>query len=228
MHPIIQQAFNGKRDFLEPECWEVLKSYDLPTPSYRWVLSSTQAKESALSLEFPMILKVVSPDIIHKTDVGGIIMGLRNPDEVEAGYKELERIIQKKRPESRWEGAILVKQLPKGREVILGKFEDPQLGPALMLGIGGIFTEILGDVVFRLLPLTSFDAQEMVSDLKFRSVLQGTRGEGPVDIEALYQAIFAFGRLIEENPVIKECDLNPIFLYEKGLYVVDARMSILR
>lgn len=226
MHPLIQQATTDHRNLLEPEGWEVLNAYGIETPPFRWARSAREAKQLASHFPFPQVLKVVSPDIIHKTDVGGVIMGLKDENEVEAAFEAMEQKIRSALPEADLRGALLCPQMRPGCELILGKVEDPQIGPVLMLGLGGIFTEVLGDVVFRKTPLSTFDAKEMIADLKFHDVFKGARGSGPLDLETLIRTLLAFSRLVEENPAIKECDLNPLLLYEKGLCAVDARMLI--
>ena len=226
MHPLIQKIHNEKRNPLEPEAWEILKDYGLPVPLFRWVRSAREAREVSSALGFPLVMKVVSPDIIHKTEVGGVLTGLKNRRDVEAGYREIEGSIRNSVPDVRFEGVLLAPQLPKATEIILGKIDDPRLGPTIMLGLGGIFAETLKDVTFRLLPVTPFDAGDMLDDLTFRSVLEGVRGKPAADREGLIRGILRFSRLMEENPVIAQCDLNPILLYEKELFVVDARMSL--
>ena len=226
MHPLIQQATTHHRNLLEPEAWEVLNAYGIETPPFRWARSPREAKQLATHFPFPQVLKVVSPDILHKTEVGGVVLGLRDENEVEAAFEAMEQKIRRTLPEADLRGALLCPQMQPGRELILGKVEDPQIGSVLMLGLGGIFAELLRDVVFRKTPLSAFDAKEMIGDLKFHDVFKGVRGSGPLDLEALVRTLLAFSRLVEENPAIKECDLNPILLYEKGLCAVDARMLL--
>ncbi|MGI6486110.1 MAG: acetyl-CoA synthetase [Thermoanaerobacterales bacterium] len=226
MHELIIKAREGNRNLLEHEAMMLFKHYGLPTPEYELVRSKEQAAAAAEEIGFPVVLKVVSQDIIHKTDVGGVKIGLSSKQDVEKAYEAVMDSVYKNVPSARIEGMLIVEQAQKGTECILGMVKDKQFGPALMFGLGGVFVEVLKDVSFRVLPLTQTDALEMIKDTKAYKVLSGVRGEPAKDIRALSEAILSLAKLVEQNPSIKEIDVNPVIVYEKGVKVLDARVII--
>ncbi len=226
MHEIIRKAREQNRNLLEHEAMQLFKDYGLPTPEYRFVSDKEQAAEAAGQLGFPVVLKIVSQDVLHKTDAGGVKVGLQTEQDVTQAYDEIIDSVHKKVPNARIQGMLVVAQAPKGTECILGMVKDKQFGPALMFGLGGIFVEVLKDVSFRVLPLTQKDALEMIKETKAYKVLSGVRGEGAKDVEALSRAILNLAKLVEQNPEIQEIDANPVMVYEKGVLVLDARVII--
>lgn len=226
MHQLIEQALMAKRNLLEHEAMQLLSEYGLPTPKHALTTDPDQAADTAREIGFPVVLKVVSPAILHKSDVGGVKVGLKTEAEVKDAYREILLNIERRTNNASIVGILVASQASPGLECIVGMTSDPQFGPALMFGLGGIFVEVLKDVSFRLLPISKEEAEDMVKETKGYKLIQGIRGEEPKDFTALVDIILKLSLLIEENPEIKELDLNPLFLYESGLQIVDARVLI--
>ncbi len=168
----------------------------------------------------------MSPDISHKTDVGGVILGVKSREEAVEGFKTIIKNIERKVPGARVTGILVQKMVKPGVEVIIGGKRDLTFGVIVMLGLGGVFTEVFKDVTFRIAPLTREDVYEMLNELKSAPLLRGYRGLPPVDIEALVDVVLKFSKLLEENPEIESADLNPVFAYSNGVLVVDARFIL--
>lgn len=226
MHQLIEQALMAKRNLLEHEAMQLLSEYGLPTPKHALTTDPDQAADTAREIGFPVVLKVVSPAILHKSDVGGVRVGLKTEAEVKDAYREILLNIERRTNNASIVGILVASQASPGLECIVGMTSDPQFGPALMFGLGGIFVEVLKDVSFRLLPISKEEAEDMIKETKGYKLIQGIRGEKPKDFTALVDIILKLSLLIEENPEIKELDLNPLFLYESGLQIVDARVLI--
>ncbi len=171
-------------------------------------------------------MKIVSPDIIHKTDAGGVKLNIKDKKEAKLAYQEIILKVKKYNKNAKISGIIAYPMVPQGTEVIIGMMKDPHFSPVIMFGLGGIFVEVLKDVSFRILPLEERDAQEMITEIKGYEILKGVRGEGPKDIKAIKNLILKISQLALENPEISEIDLNPVFVFEKGLQVIDARMIL--
>jgi acetyl-CoA synthetase (ADP-forming) len=186
-------------------------------------------KEAVLSSQkigFPVALKIASPDVIHKTDSGGVKLSLNKIAEVKAAYNEIMKAVRKQYPNALIHGISVQKMVRPGTEVIVGTSKDPQFGPVIMFGLGGIFVELLKDVSFRIIPIVRKDAEEMIKEIKGYPLLQGYRGKEPSNILALVEMILKISNLIEENPQIKELELNPIFAYRDSALAVDARIVL--
>ena len=218
------KAMQEGRNLLEPEAYELLKSYGLPVPPFRLTTSPEEAEMAAREIGYPVVAKVVSKDILHKSDAGGVILNLRNGEEVRSACRQITERAKDLKAEVR--GILIAKMSPPGTEVIVGLTQDPQFGPAVMFGLGGIFVEVYQDVAFRLLPITLKDAKAMIREIKGFPILQGVRGRRPADLEALSDLLLKVSRIAEENPEIAEMDLNPVLVYETGLQVVDARVLL--
>lgn len=173
-----------------------------------------------------MVLKVASPDISHKSDAGGVKVGLKNKGEVRHAYTEIMASARQKYPAANIEGVSVQSLARPGIEVIIGMFQDSQFGPVLMFGLGGILVEVLKDVSFRIVPLARRDAVEMIQEIKGYALLQGYRGQEPANIPVLEDILLKVSDFVEQTPEIKEIDLNPIFAYKDGALVVDARMVL--
>ncbi|HBY57166.1 MAG TPA: acetyl-CoA synthetase [Candidatus Atribacteria bacterium] len=226
MNRIIQRAKKEDRSLLETEAKELLREYDIPVPDFRLIKSEEGISGLAREINFPIAMKIVSPDIIHKSDAGGVKIGLKDEEEAKFAYKEIIRNIKNYNKVARIEGVIAYPVIPKEVEVIVGMIKDPHFGPVAMFGMGGIYVEVLKDVSFRIIPLKKRDAQEMISEIKGYEILKGIRGEPPRDIKAIEEVLMKVSKLAMENPEIKEIDLNPIFVFERGLQVIDARMIL--
>jgi acyl-CoA synthetase (NDP forming) len=216
----------GRKALLETEAKTICKEYGIPVTRFEMATSERDAVKCAKAIGFPVVLKIVSPDIIHKSDIGGVIVGIKNEKEVEDAYRKIMENVQKHNPKAKIEGILIQEMAPYGTEVIVGSIKDPQFGPAIMFGLGGIFVEVLKDVSFRVTPVTEDEAAEMISEVKAYPLLKGYRNTPPADVKALAKIIVNTSRLVTENPEIKELDLNPIMAYEKGAKTVDARIIL--
>ena len=224
---IIDRAISqGRSKLLEDEAYDLLSLYGVPVPGHCLARSLEELRSCASRVRYPHVLKIVSPDIVHKSDVGGVIIGVKNIDEDISAYKRIIESVSKKAPESRVTGILVQHMVPEGLEVIIGGIRDRFFDVVVMFGLGGILVEVLRDVSFRVSPLTYDDALEMLEDIKARKVLYGVRGMPPRDREALAKIIYGIYQLMDKHRNIKEIDLNPVMSYERGAYVADARVII--
>ncbi len=215
-----------KTFILEHDAVQKLSQYQIPYPKHALVRSSEEAAQKVVDFKFPVVLKIVSLDAVHKSDVGGVLVNLNSVDEIKTGYETIVKNVKKHNPQAVIEGLLMVEQAPQGVEIIIGALEDPTFGATVMFGLGGIFAEVLKDVTFRIAPFTQRDAEQMIREIKGYPLLMGARGSQPCDISAVVDLLLAISRLVTENPHIKELDLNPVRVYQKGLLVLDARMMI--
>jgi len=224
---LLSQAFKeGRKSLLETEAKTVCIEYGIPVTKFELARSEEEATKFAKAVGFPIVLKIVSPDIIHKSDVGGVIVGLKNADDVRQGYNRILQNVKKHDPKARIVGVLVQEMAPASTEVIVGAIKDPQFGPAIMFGLGGVFVEVLKDVTFRVAPITQDDACEMISEVKAYPLLKGYRNTPPVDIDAITKILLNTSRLVTDHMEIKELDLNPVIVYEKGAKTVDARIIL--
>ena len=216
----------NRTQLTEIESKELLKKAGIPVIEAK--LARTKKEAISLSKEagFPVVLKTASPDIIHKSDSGGVKLGLTNITRVGNAYNEIMSSAGQGFPEARIQGVSVQKMARPGVEVIIGMSKDAQFGPVLMFGLGGILVEILKDVSFRIVPVTRKDAGDMIKEIKGYPVLQGYRGQEPADLPSLEQLIVKVSEFVEQNPQIKELDLNPVFAYKDGAVAVDARITL--
>ncbi|MBU4227648.1 acetate--CoA ligase family protein [bacterium] len=226
MHQIIEKAKKEKRSLLETEAKELLKEYGIPVPDFKLIKSEEEISGLAKEINFPIVMKIVSPDIIHKTDAGGVKIGIKDEKEAKLTYQEILFQVKKYNKEARILGVITDTMAPEGTEIIVGMIKDPHFGQVIMFGLGGIFVEMLKDISFRIIPLDEIDAREMITEIKGYEILKGARGKPPRDIKAIEEVLMKVSKLTMENPEINEIDLNPIFVFEKGLQVVDARIIL--
>ena len=204
----------------------VLKKYGVKVPGYALVNSAKEATKAARKLGYPLVMKVVSPQILHKTDVGGVKVGLQNEKEVKKAFNDMYKRLSKKKG-VQLKGILLEKMVPQGVELIVGLQNDPQFGPVIMVGLGGVLTEIFKDVAFRMLPITVADAKSMLQELKGAKILQGFRGSKPIDQNMLAKALVQIGKLGVDNAgYFDSIDFNPIVVYPKSYYVVDAKILL--
>jgi acyl-CoA synthetase (NDP forming) len=216
----------GRKNLLEPEAKTVCVEYGIPVTKFKVAKNEAEAVKFAEEIGYPVVLKIVSPDIIHKSDVGGVIVGLKNAQEVRNAYKQILKNVKKHKANAKIVGVLVQEMAPSSTEVIVGAIKDPQFGPALMFGLGGIFVEVLKDVTFRVAPITIDEAREMITEVKAYPLLKGYRNQPPADIEAIVQILLNASRLVMDHQEIKELDLNPIIVYEKGAKTVDARIIL--
>ena len=216
----------GRKFLLEPEAKAVCMKYKIPVTKFRVAKTVDEAIKFADKMGYPVVLKVVSPDVIHKFDVGGVILNLEGSEQVREAFNHILENARKRLSQAKILGVTVQEMVPSSTEVIIGTVKDPQFGPALMFGLGGIFVEVLKDVTFRIAPITRGEAREMITEIKAYPVLKGYRGIPPADIEALIQILINTSRLVMDYPEIKELDLNPVMVYEKGARTVDARIIL--
>jgi acyl-CoA synthetase (NDP forming) len=224
---IIKQARKEKRTQLtELESKEILKEAGVPVIEARLATTKTEASALAKKIGFPVALKIVSPDVIHKSDSGGVVLGLDNSTQVAEAYSKILSDVRKHYPKAAIQGISVQKMAKTGVEVIIGMTKDAQFGPVLMFGLGGILVEVLKDVAFRIVPLTKRDAHEMIKEIKGYPLLEGYRGQEPADISFLEDLLLKVSDFVDKNPDIKELDLNPIFAYKNRAVAVDARVIL--
>ncbi|MBR9691846.1 acetyl-CoA synthetase [Candidatus Woesearchaeota archaeon] len=204
---------------------KLLDKYNIPYPKSELAASSDKAIKIAKKIGFPIAIKVISKDIIHKSDIGGVKVNLNNEEELSDAYDSLLTSTKKKSPKSKIEG-ILIQKMESGVEVIIGMKRDPQFDAVLMFGLGGIFVEVLKDVSFRVAPIEKKEAEEMINEIKSRKILYGIRGQKPVKISALVDLMVKISKLSIENKKILELDLNPVIADETSAKAVDVRMMI--
>jgi acyl-CoA synthetase (NDP forming) len=216
----------GRSILTEFESKEILKQAGISVVETK--LAKTQKEAASLSqkMGFPVALKITSPDVIHKSDSGGVKLSINSVAEVKKAYDEILKKVREHYPDAIIHGVSVQKMALPGTEVIVGSSKDPQFGPVIMFGLGGIFVELLKDVSFRVIPVEQRDAQEMIKEIKGYPLLQGYRGKEPANISALVEIILKISKLIEENPQIKELELNPILAYKNKAMAVDARIIL--
>ncbi len=216
----------GIQNVLETEAREILKAYNIQVPEAYLAKTPEEAAQIAEKMGFPIAIKIVSRKILHKSDVGGVKINLSTPTEVTAAYQEIMENVARSVPKDDIEGILITPMAPEGQECIVGMTRNPQFGPVIMFGLGGIFVEVLRDVTFRIAPLSPKDADEMIRSIKGYPILQGIRGQAPKDIGAILDILLGISRLAVDNPEIAEMDLNPVIVHEKGASIVDARMIL--
>ncbi len=210
----------------EVESKELLKKAGIPVVEAKLARSKKEAISIGKEMGFPVVLKISSPDVVHKSDSGGVKLGLANATQVGKAYTEIISSVKQAYPEAKIQGVSVQPMAPSGVEVIVGMSKDPQFGPVLMFGLGGILVEVLKDVSFRIVPVTERDAREMIKEIKGYPILEGYRGQKPASIPALEKLIVKVSQFVEKNPQIKELDLNPIFAYPDKAVAVDARIIL--
>jgi acetyltransferase len=220
---------DGRYAIGDAEAWDVLKAYGLSIP--RSVLAKTpqEAVEIAGDLGYPVVLKIASPDILHKTDVGGVKIGLESPDQVRDAYELMIYRTERFLPEAQiWGCQVQEMAPPGGLEILIGMNRDPQFGPLVTFGLGGIYVEALKDVTFRLAPFTRLEAQAMLEEVRSKALLEGVRGKPPIDKEAIVDTLLRMGQLVQEFPEIAEFDINPLIVYpkEQGAIAIDMRLVL--
>ena len=216
----------GRTVLTEVESKEFLKAAGIGIVDTRLAASREEAISLSRQLGFPVVLKIASPDVVHKSDAGGVRLGLKTASEVGKAYDQILLAVRGKNPEARIQGVSVQKMARPGVEVIIGMSKDAQFGPVLMFGLGGILVEVLKDVSFRLVPLSRRDAAEMLREIKGYPLLEGYRGQEAVDISYLEELLLKVSNFVEQNPEIRELDLNPVFAYSDGAIAVDARVIL--
>lgn len=225
---LIQEAMSlGRKTLVEPEAKEVLKLGSIPVPRFLVVKDVNTAVKAADDIGYPLVLKIVSPDIPHKSDVGGVALGLKDADDLQAHWSSMILNVADENPVAMIEGFMLEEMVPKGVEVIVGAINDDQFGVVVMFGTGGVSVELMQDVSFRLAPLDRDEAIEMIKEVRGFPLLEGYRGDSAKDVDAIAEVIIKIANIVEGVNGIKELEINPLVVYEKGAIAVDAR-AVLR
>jgi acetate---CoA ligase (ADP-forming) subunit beta len=223
---IIERARDAGRTLLtEVESKDALAEAGIAVTRAELANDARDAVAIANRLGYPVVLKVVSDTVAHKSDVGGVVLNVGDAAAVEAAYVSLVANVRAAVADG-VTGVSVQPMARPGTEIIVGVSRDPQFGPALMFGLGGVMVEVLGDVSFRIVPLSLRDAREMLHEIRGFRVLEGYRGHPPADLRALESLLLQVSRFIEENPSIQELDLNPVFAYAEGAVAVDARIVV--
>jgi acetyl coenzyme A synthetase (ADP forming)-like protein len=218
----------GRSLLLEPEAHDVLKAYGFPVLQYRFAKSEDEALHAAREIGYPVVLKIVSPDIAHKVDVGGVKLDIHSDAELRENYRQMLADVQKAKPDARIFGVFVQEFIKGGKETILGLKRDPLFGPLLMFGLGGIYVEALRDVTFRIAPIRELGVHRMIRQIRGFKILEGFRGEPPSDIEAIAECLARLSQLATQLEEIVELDINPLVVFERGrgARVVDARIVV--
>jgi len=223
---LAQARSEGRTLLTEVEAKAALAEAGIPVVETRLARTREDAQRIAGELGYPVVLKIVSPDIAHKSDVGGVKLNLADAEAVGQAWDEIMASVRAAEPAARIEGVSVQRMVKPGIEVIVGMTTDPQFGPVMMFGLGGIMVEVLKDVSFRLVPLEEKDAAQMIDEIRARPILDGVRGQPGGDIGALRRLLLAVSRFVESHPEVRELDLNPVFVYPDGVVAVDARMVV--
>jgi len=220
---------DGRYAIGDAEAWDILKAYGLKIPKSSLAKNAEEAIELAAEIGYPVVMKIASPDILHKTDVGGVKVGLESADEVRDAYDLMIYRTERFLPEAQiWGCQVQEMAPPGGLEVLIGMNRDPQFGPLVTFGLGGIYVEALKDVTFRVAPFTRLDAQAMLSEIRSKALLDGVRGKPAVDKEAIVDVLLRMGQLVQDFPEIAEFDINPLIVYpkEQGAIAIDMRLVL--
>ncbi|TLX72762.1 MAG: CoA-binding protein [Thaumarchaeota archaeon] len=218
----------SRKNLLEEEGQEVLRAYGFPIPKSILAKKDREAIQAAKKIGYPVVMKIASPQIIHKSDAGGVKIGLKNPNEVRTAFKEIIKNAKKYDKKAIINGVLIQEMVKGGKETIIGSKLESGFGPVVMFGMGGIYVEVLKDVTFRLAPITDSEADEMIYSIKTNKLLQGVRGEKPSDIKKLSECLQRISQLVSDFNEIKELDMNPVLVFEngKGCKVVDVRIGL--
>ncbi|HEY7367968.1 MAG TPA: 4-hydroxybutyrate--CoA ligase [Nitrosopumilaceae archaeon] len=218
----------GRPNLLEEEGQEVLRSYGFPLPKSELAKTENDAVKVAKKIGYPVVMKIASPQIIHKSDAGGVKVNLTNDDDVKSAFNEIVANAKKYNKKAEIKGVLVVEMIKGGKEMIIGSKLEPGMGPVIMLGMGGIYVEVLKDVTFKLAPVTDTEADDMIASIKMRKILEGVRGEKPSDKAKLSECIQRLSQLVSDFKEIKELDMNPVLVMEtgKGCKILDVRIGL--
>ncbi|MCR8433142.1 MAG: acetate--CoA ligase family protein [Candidatus Korarchaeota archaeon] len=216
-----------RRALTELEAKAFLEKYGIPFPKRDLAQNENEAIKISQKIGYPVVLKVVSPDIIHKTDVGGVKIGINSDDELREAFRDIMETVKRKKPDARIDGILVEEMIKGGYEVIIGGIQDPTFGPVVMFGgLGGIYVELFKDVTFRLAPIDDVEAEEMIKETKGYQLLKGFRGGEHANIELLKRLLVKTSQILVEHPEIVELDLNPIRIFKDRAVVLDAKILV--
>jgi acetyltransferase len=230
-HALVRQTLDsalseGRVTIGDAEARNILTAYGLKIPPSELAETDDRAVEIANRIGYPVVLKIASPDILHKTDVGGVKVGLENPTDIRDAFDLITYRAQRYTPEARLWGCLVQKMAPPGLEVLIGMNRDPQFGPLVTFGLGGIYVETLKDVAFRIAPFSRREAEEMLREIRAYALLDGIRGEPPSDKSAVVDALLRIAQFVTDFPEIVELDINPFIVYEEGLGGISIDMRL--
>ncbi len=211
---------------LETEAIELIASYSILYPPHRLASNLKQALDAADTIGYPVVLKVVSPDILHKSEVGGVMTGISSASGLRKAFSTLKTRLRSRAPGARIHGILVCRQAPDGLEAMAGVKQDPAFGPVVLFGLGGIFAEALRDTALRVAPFEREDAVDMIHEIRAYPLLAGARGRAAIDENALVELLLSISRLALEHPEVVELDLNPVRLYPEGVMILDARAIV--
>jgi 4-hydroxybutyryl-CoA synthetase (ADP-forming) len=229
----VRQVFDEVRaqsrtTLLEEEGYKVLEAYGFSIPKKHLAQNEEECIKAVQEIGYPVVMKIASPEIVHKSDAGGVKIGLKNEDEIRQAFRTIISNAKKYKPDAKIDGILVQEMIKSGKETILGAKFDPILGPLIMFGLGGIYVEVLKDVVFRLAPLEEREATRMIESVKTINLLKGVRGEKPHDLGAIRESLQRLSQLITDFQEIEELDVNPLLVLEdgKGVRAIDIRISL--
>jgi acetyltransferase len=223
---ILENHRKGDQKYLFKEGLEILKAYKNKVASWTVAKDKQELPKMANDINYPAVMKIISPDIIHKSDVGGIKLNIESYEELIQNHEEMLSEIRSKMPHATISGVLIQEMAPEGKEIMIGAKKDPVFGHCLILGAGGIYTEVLKDYAFRIAPLSEEDAFDMVSEIDYYKLLKGVRGEPPCHIESVVNTLLSVSQLVCDFPEIGELDINPLMVYEDDAVIVDARIVL--
>jgi acyl-CoA synthetase (NDP forming) len=224
---ILQKALNeGQSSLLIHEAQQICKLHGIPTPVSHVVQSAEEAVTTGNQIGFPVVLKIISPQILHKSDVGGVVLGIDGEAALKEAYPRLLAEVRKNNPKAEILGVLIEKMMPPSTEVIVGGIRDSQFGPSVMFGMGGIFTEVYEDVAFRVAPIDKIDALNLIHELRGSKILEGIRGRPPADLDAIVDVLLNVSTLMSQHSAVSQLDLNPVIAYADGVCAVDTRIVL--
>jgi acyl-CoA synthetase (NDP forming) len=224
---IIQKALQESRSsLLITESQQICKLHHIPTPVFYVVQSLDEAIAKGNAIGFPVVLKIISPQIVHKSDVGGVVLGIADDASLKTAYPKLLAQVCEKEPNAEVLGVLIEKMMPPSTELIVGGIRDSQFGPSIMFGMGGIFTEVYKDVAFRVAPIDKIDALNLFHELRGSRILEGIRGQPPADIDAIVDVLMNVSSMMAQHSAISQLDLNPVIAYPDGVCAVDTRIVL--
>jgi acyl-CoA synthetase (NDP forming) len=224
---IMQRALDkGRSSLLIHEAQRICKLHHIPTPKSSLATNAEEAVHEAKEVGFPAVIKIVSPQIAHKSEVGGVIVDIRDEKQLRTEYEELIVRVRRREPSAKVLGVLVERMMPPSIELIIGGIRDKQFGPSIMFGIGGIFAEIYDDVAFRVAPVDGIDTLNLVQGLRGSKILSGFRGKPPADLDSIMNALINVSNLMMEHDSVQQLDLNPVIAYSDGVCAVDCRIII--
>lgn len=227
MKEILRKSIqSGNKVLPELEAHKICEAFDIKCPPTELVKSKEACIQAGNQMGYPVVIKIFSKQIVHKSDAGGVIVGIKNAEQLSESYDNMMKTVKERCPDAEIEGVMIQKMMDKGVEVVIGAIKNPQFGPVVMFGMGGIYIEVFKDVAFRLAPVDKAEARRQIEQTKIFNILKGVRGEAPCDIEALCNMIVNVGKLISSYDEIEEIDFNPVICYPDHCVAVDARMVL--